>query len=227
MTNKIINYIEHDYLEYLWEVKNHGESRDDRTGTGIRGKFFNSFLINNIEEEFPLLTTKKIWLKGIVEELRWFLSGSTNVKDLDESVRHLWSPWASASGDMGMTYGWRLRGGTREGIEQVDQINKLVKGLQANRLSRRHVMNIWDSNQENMTGLPWCHGTYIQFYVHNDNKLSLCTHQRSADLFLGLPFNLASYSLFLMLIANMTATRLGMFIIQLETLTSIIITLNK
>ena len=195
---------EEEYLELLHHVLTEGFKKGDRTGTGTLN-YFGPQLHFDVSEDFLLMTTKKVWFKGIFEELRWFLSGSTNVNDLDPAVQHLWSPWAKEDGSLGRSYGeqWRrAKYVDKHGeVAFYDKIETLINKIKNNPDSRRIVANTWNSAEEELTELPWCHGSVIQFYVQ-DGKLSMKTYQRSCDIMLGNPYNLASYNLLLRIFAN-------------------------
>lgn len=222
--NKIF-FIMKQYLELLEKVKNEGISRDDRTGVGTRG-IFGAQLRFNLSEGFPLLTTKKVFLRGIIHELLWFLKGDTNIAYLLDNNVHIWDEWADENGDLGPVYGKQWRNFNDEG---VDQITELIEGLKNNPYSRRHIVSGWnpcvlpdtsksfaENIANNKAALPPCH-TLFQFYVtppHNGEKakLSCQLYQRSADIFLGVPFNIASYALLTMMIAQVCDFELGDFV---------------
>jgi thymidylate synthase len=191
---------EEQYLELLDELLTKAfdrPPRNDRTEVGCHSVFGKSIKFD-LRKGFPLLTTKKVWFNFAVEELLWFLSGSTNYKDLPVSMQHLWSPWANEEGDLGPIYGKQFRssGG-------LDIIVQLCKNLMDDPNSRRHVMSTWQNVDVPKMGLAPCHGTVIQFFCE-DRFIDLVTHQRSCDIMLGLPMNLASYSLLLIIIASIT-----------------------
>lgn len=194
----------HQYLDLLNEVLAHGHSVDDRTGVGTQELFGLNFL-HDMRLGFPLLTTKRVFFNGVKDELLWFLSGSTNVNDLPERSRQLWSPWAREDGELGPTYGaqWRHAAGK-------DQIAKAIWDIKHDPLSRRIIVNAWNVEQVPMMELPPCH-TMFQFHV-SGKYLDLMWHQRSVDVFLGLPFNIASYGLLLSMVAQVTGLRPGLLI---------------
>jgi len=197
------------YLELLQHVMEHGTDKADRTGTGTRSVFGYQMRCD-LSDGFPLLTTKRVHLKSIIYELLWFLRGDTNVHWLQEHGVRIWNEWADENGDLGPVYGhqWRSwpdgKGGT------IDQIAQVVEQIKHNPDSRRHIVSAWNVSEVATMALPPCH-TLFQFYVAND-RLSLQLYQRSADLFLGVPFNIASYSLLLMMVAQVTGLQAGEFI---------------
>lgn len=199
-------------LHELVELSKIEQKKDDRTGVGVYGTFGNC-LNFDLSKGLPLMTTKKMWFRGIFEELKWMLSGSSNINDLPEDVREIWKPWADESGSLGRTYGvqWRYQTDFDElpaGSPTFDQINYVVDQIRSNPNSRRIVMNTWLTAEVDQTKLPWCHGSVIQFFVKN-GKLSMATYQRSADTFIGLPWNIAFYGLFLEVISNVTGYEAG------------------
>lgn len=193
------------YLDLLSDVLENGSPKPDRTGTGTIAKFGTQTRYD-ITNGFPLVTTKKIHLKSIIHELLWILSGNTNIKYLQENGVRIWDEWADEEGDLGPVYGsqWRNFGadiGTfGMSIKGIDQIEKVIKGIQENPQSRRHIVSAWNPVDEEYMALPPCHMMF-QFFV-NDGMISCQMYQRSADLFLGVPFNIASYSLLTMMIAQ-------------------------
>ena len=195
-----------NYLALLQDVLENGTERPDRTGTGTRS-LFGSQLRFNLEQGFPLLTTKKIFIQGIIHELLWFLSGSTNVKYLNDNDIHIWDKWANSDGELGPVYGrqWRNWNGTG-----IDQISRLVKGLKENPYSRRHIVSAWNPAEIEDMALPPCH-TIFQLYVC-EGKLSCHLYQRSGDIFLGVPFNIACYSLLSMILAQVVGLQAKEFI---------------
>ncbi len=209
------------YLELLQDVLDNGADRGDRTGTGVRGVFGRQIRMD-LRHSFPLLTTKKVHLKSIIHELLWFLSGSTDVGPLQAAGVTIWDEWATEeecgrfgrpAGDLGPVYGhqWRNFGGG-EGRPGVDQIARVVDAIRDNPLSRRHLVTGWNPLEADQVTLPPCH-TMFQFYVDPDEgTLSCQLYQRSADLFLGVPFNIASYALLTAMIAQITDLRPGEFV---------------
>jgi len=213
------------YLDLLQRILDEGQVRQDRTGTGTRGVFGHQMRFD-LRAGFPALTTKKLHLKSIIKELLWFLSGETHVEPLQEAGVRIWNDWATAEecarfgrseGDLGPIYGhqWRNFGATlREDgsyeSDGVDQIVALVEGIRNNPYSRRHIVTGWNPAEATQVSLPPCH-TLFQFYVQ-DGELSCQLYQRSADVFLGVPFNIASYSLLTMMIAQVCGLRAGDFV---------------
>ena len=198
-----------EYSDLLDRVLKEGVQKGDRTGTGTLSVFGNQMRFN-LEEGFPLLTTKKLHLKSIIYELLWFLNGDTNVCYLQEHGVRIWNEWADADGELGPVYGhqWRswpdYKGGT------IDQIANVVDQLKHNPDSRRMIVSAWNVAEVDSMALPPCH-TMFQFYVAN-GRLSLQLYQRSADTFLGVPFNIASYALLLQMMAQVTGFKAGDFI---------------
>ncbi len=192
------------YLDLLKNILENGQKKDDRTGTGTIS-IFGTQTRYNLNNGFPLLTTKKIHLKSIIYELLWFLKGDTNIKYLQENGVRIWNEWADENGNLGPVYGkqWRDFNG-------VDQITETVNILKTNPNSRRIIVSAWNPKDVNKMALPPCH-TMFQFFVIN-NKLSCQLYQRSADCFLGVPFNIASYSLLTMMMAQVCDLELGDFI---------------
>ena len=198
-----------EYLTLMKKILDEGVSKEDRTGTGTTSLFGYQMRFN-LNEGFPLLTTKKVHLKSIIYELLWFLRGDSNIKYLKEHGVSIWDEWADADGNLGPVYGaqwrhWRCEDGT-----EIDQIANLMNQLRNNPDSRRLIVSAWNVAQVDKMALPPCHSLF-QFYVVN-NKLSCQLYQRSADLFLGVPFNIASYSLLTMMIAKVCGFELGDFV---------------
>ena len=201
---------EQKYLDLMHEVYQDGEWRSDRTGTGV-SSLFGKQVVYDLKDGFPLLTTKKIHWKSVVHELLWFLRGSTNIAYLQEHGVTIWDAWADEHGNLGPVYGnlWRNFGG---GLRpNGDQIQNLIDGIKADPFSRRHIVSAWDPGRISEMALPPCH-CFWQIYVHQNGEIDLQLYQRSADIFLGVPFNIASYSLLLMMIAQVTGYRAGRFI---------------
>jgi thymidylate synthase len=197
------------YLDLLQHVLDEGEERTDRTGTGTKGLFGYQMRFN-LEKGFPLLTTKKIHFKSVVHELLWFLKGETNVKYLQENGVRIWNDWADAEGNLGPVYGYQWRSWTNSENQHIDQIEQVIKSIQSDPYSRRHIVSAWNVGDLDKMALPPCH-ILFQFYVNN-GKLSLQLYQRSADIFLGVPFNIASYSVLLMMVAQVTGLQAHEFI---------------
>ena len=197
------------YLELCQRVLNEGTIKHDRTGTGTKSVFGHQMRFN-LEEGFPLLTTKKLHLKSIIYELLWFLKGDTNVKYLQEHGVRIWNEWADENGELGPVYGHQWRSWPDYQGGAIDQISQLVEQIKTNPDSRRHIVSAWNVAEVNNMALPPCH-TLFQFYVA-DGRLSLQLYQRSADIFLGVPFNIASYALLLMMMAQVTGLKAGDFV---------------
>lgn len=197
------------YLDLIQRVLNEGVQKEDRTGTGTLSVFGHQMRFN-LEEGFPLLTTKKLHLKSIIYELLWFLRGETNVRYLQEHGVSIWNEWANENGDLGPIYGRQWRAWPNYGGGAIDQITEAVETIKNNPDSRRIIVSAWNVADLKNMALPPCHA-FFQFYVAN-GKLSLQLYQRSADIFLGVPFNIASYALLLMMMAQVTGLRVGDFI---------------
>ncbi len=197
------------YLEILDHVLKHGTKKEDRTGTGTLSVFGYQARYD-LSKGFPLITTKKLHLKSIIYELLWFIRGDTNVKWLQEHGVRIWNPWAGPDGELGRIYGYQWRKWTTENGGHIDQLKNVVEQIKTNPDSRRLIVSAWNVGDLDKMNLPPCHILY-QFYVA-DGKLSLQLYQRSADLFIGVPFNIASYSLLLMMVAQVTGLEPGEFI---------------
>ena len=197
------------YLDLLNCILNEGVHKDDRTGTGTLSVFGHQMRFN-LEEGFPLLTTKKLHLKSIIYELLWFLSGDTNVHYLQEHGVRIWNEWADANGDLGHIYGYQWRSWPNYEGGFIDQISEAVDTIKHNPDSRRIIVCAWNVADLDRMNLPPCH-LLFQFYVAN-GRLSLQMYQRSADTFLGVPFNIASYALLLQMMAQVTGLRAGDFV---------------
>ena len=200
---------EFQYLALLRDILDNGAVRDDRTGTGTRGVFGRQMRFD-LQRGFPLLTTKKLHLKSIVYELLWFLRGDTNVRWLQDRGVKIWDEWAGADGELGPVYGKQWRSWATPDGSSIDQIEKLVVGLKTNPNSRRHIVSAWNPADVDDMALPPCHCLF-QFFVA-DGKLSCQLYQRSADVFLGVPFNIASYALLTLMMAKVTGLQPGEFI---------------
>ena len=196
------------YLELLRHVKSEGIKKEDRTGTGTLSVFGYQMRFD-LNEGFPLVTTKEIHLKSVIFELLWFLQGDTNIKYLNDNGVSIWDEWANKDGDLGPVYGaqWRSWKTTNK---TVDQITEVIEEIKCNPKSRRLIVSAWNVGEISNMALAPCHALF-QFYVA-DGKLSCQLYQRSADIFLGVPFNIASYALLLMMIAKVTKLNLGEFI---------------
>ena len=197
------------YLELLKHTLEHGQLKSDRTGTGTLS-IFGYQMRMNLEDGFPLLTTKKIHLKSIIYELLWFLKGDTNIDWLNQHGVTIWDEWADADGNLGPVYGHQWRSWPAANGKQIDQMSALVNSLKNQPDSRRHIVSAWNVGELDNMALPPCHALF-QFYVAN-NKLSCQLYQRSADLFLGVPFNIASYALLTLMLAQVCGLQPGDFI---------------
>ena len=198
------------YLDLLRHVRDHGIRKSDRTGTGTISVFGYQMRFD-LNEGFPCLTTKKLHLRSIIHELLWFLSGDTNIKYLNDNGVTIWDEWADPeTGDLGHVYGYQWRSWPTPDGGHIDQIAQLVESLKHNPDSRRHIVSAWNVADIPNMALPPCHALF-QFYVA-DGKLSCQLYQRSADLFLGVPFNIASYALLTMMMAQVTGLQPGEFI---------------
>lgn len=197
------------YLNLLNHVMNHGDKKNDRTGTGTLS-IFGYQMRFDLSEKFPLLTTKKVHLKSVIYELLWFLKGSTNIKYLQDNGVSIWDEWADENGDLGPVYGSQWRSWRTHDNRSIDQIEKLISDLKTNPDSRRLIVSAWNVAEIENMKLPPCH-CFFQFYVAN-NKLSCQLYQRSADIFLGVPFNIASYALLTLMIAQVVNLEPGEFV---------------
>ena len=197
------------YLDLLDLVLHQGIERDDRTGTGTKSIFGHQMRFD-LGQGFPVLTTKKLHLKSIIHELLWFLKGETNIAYLKEHGVSIWDEWADEKGELGPVYGSQWRSWPTPDGRKIDQIALLVKALKSNPHSRRHVVSAWNPAQVEDMALPPCHCLF-QFYVA-DGKLSCQLYQRSADVFLGVPFNIASYALLTLMLAQVTELEPGDFV---------------
>lgn len=198
------------YIDLLKHVLEHGEFREDRTGVGTYA-CFGAQTHYDLSQRFPLVTTKKVHLKSIIYELLWFLKGDTNIKYLNDHGVSIWNEWAKEDGSLGRVYGAQWRDWQCPNGQKVDQIQNLIHDLKQNPHSRRHIVSAWNPGEIHQMALPPCHA-FMQFYVDNHQGLSCQLYQRSADLFLGVPFNIASYSLLLMMIAQVTQLKPKYFI---------------
>jgi thymidylate synthase len=198
-----------EYLDMLRHIEECGVKKSDRTGTGTISVFGYQMRFH-LEDGFPLLTTKKVHLKSIIYELLWFLQGDTNIKYLNDHGVSIWDEWADANGDLGPVYGHQWRSWPDENGGTIDQISNVVEQIKHNPDSRRLIVSAWNPAEVDRMALPPCHCLF-QFYVV-DNRLSCQLYQRSADTFLGVPFNIASYSLLTMMIAQVCGLQLGDFV---------------
>jgi thymidylate synthase len=197
------------YLDLMRYVRDHGVHKSDRTGTGTLSVFGYQMRFN-LNHGFPLVTTKKAHLKSIIYELLWMLQGSTNIKYLNEHGVKIWDEWADENGDLGPVYGAQWRSWRGENGQAIDQISDVIEQIKNSPDSRRLIVSAWNSAEIHNMALAPCHA-FFQFYIA-DGKLSCQLYQRSADIFLGVPFNIASYALLTMMIARVTGLRYGEFI---------------
>jgi len=197
------------YLKLLQTIINKGVERSDRTQTGTISIFGHQMRFN-LQEGFPLLTTKKVHLRSIIYELLWFLKGDTNITYLNNNNINIWNEWADENGELGPVYGHQWRSWSAPNGQTIDQISQLIEGLKNNPHSRRHIVSAWNVADIQHMALPPCHCLF-QFYVAN-NTLSCQLYQRSADVFLGVPFNIASYSLLTLMVAQVCGLQAGEFI---------------
>lgn len=197
------------YHELMRHVLAHGTKKEDRTGTGTVS-VFGYQMRYNLAEGFPLVTTKKCHTKSIIHELLWFLKGDTNIKYLKDNGVRIWDEWADAEGNLGPVYGYQWRNWPTPDGKHIDQISQVIDMIKKNPDSRRLIVSAWNVSDINQMKLPPCHA-FFQFYVA-DGKLSCQLYQRSADIFLGVPFNIASYALLMMMVAQVCNLQLGDFI---------------
>ncbi|MCO5069818.1 MAG: thymidylate synthase [Rhizobiaceae bacterium] len=197
------------YLDLLRHVLENGSDRPDRTGTGTRGVFGYQMRFD-LAQGFPVLTTKKLHLKSIIHELLWFLAGDTNIKYLNDNGVTIWDEWADANGELGPVYGKQWRSWPAEDGGEIDQIANLLIQIRKNPHSRRLIVSAWNPAEVDQMALPPCHCLF-QFYV-SEGRLSCQLYQRSADIFLGVPFNIASYALLTMMVAQVTGLKPGDFV---------------
>ncbi|HCV15663.1 MAG TPA: thymidylate synthase, partial [Rikenellaceae bacterium] len=197
------------YLDLLKHIMENGTLKSDRTGTGTKSVFGYQMRFS-LEEGFPLLTTKKLHLRSIIHELLWFINGDTNIKYLNENGVTIWDEWADKSGNLGPVYGHQWRSWESSDGRTIDQLSLLIEGIKNNPDSRRHIISAWNPGDIDKMALPPCHAMF-QFYVAN-GRLSCQLYQRSADVFLGVPFNIASYALFTMMVAQVCDLKPGEFV---------------
>lgn len=197
------------YLDLLRHIMEHGTVKSDRTGVGTKSVFGYQMRFN-LAEGFPLLTTKKVHLRSIIHELLWFIAGDTNIKYLHDNKVTIWDEWADENGDLGPVYGHQWRSWATPQGGKIDQLANVVEQLKKNPNSRRHIVSAWNPGEVDNMALPPCHAMF-QFYVA-ENKLSCQLYQRSADVFLGVPFNIASYALLTQMIAQVCGYELGEFV---------------
>jgi thymidylate synthase len=203
---------EQQYLDLVREVLERGERKTDRTGTGTLSVFGRQLRFG-LADSFPLLTTKKLHTKSILVELLWFLRGDTNIKWLQERGVTIWDEWADENGNLGPVYGYQWRHWRTPDGREIDQIDQLISSLRKKPDSRRHIVSAWNPADVDKMALPPCHALF-QFYVA-DGRLSCQMYQRSADLFLGVPFNIASYAALTLMVAQVTSLKPGEFILTL------------
>ena len=201
--------LEQPYLDLMADILAHGVERGDRTGTGTRGVFGRQMRFD-LSAGFPLLTTKRVHFKSVAVELLWFLRGDTNVRWLQERGVSIWDEWADAQGELGPVYGRQWRSWAVPDGRSIDQIAKLLHGLRTNPNSRRHIVSAWNPADVDDMALPPCHCLF-QFFVA-EGKLSCQLYQRSADVFLGVPFNIASYALLTQMVAQVLGLQVGDFV---------------
>lgn len=204
------NHADRVYQALLADILENGQKREDRTGTGTLGVFGRQMRFD-LADTFPLLTTKKLHTRSIIIELLWFLRGETNIAWLKENGCSIWDEWADAEGELGPVYGKQWRSWAAPDGRSIDQISQLVAGLKSNPWSRRHVISAWNPADVDDMALPPCHCLF-QFHVSSDGKLSCQLYQRSADVFLGVPFNIASYALLTLMMAQVTGLKPGTFV---------------
>ena len=197
------------YLDLLSHVKSNGIEKEDRTGTGTLSVFGYQMRFD-LNKGFPLLTTKKIHLKSVIHELLWFLTGNTNIQYLKDNGVSIWDEWADENGDLGPVYGFQWRSWSSSNGQSIDQIKNLIDGIKRNPDSRRLIVSAWNVAEIDNMKLPPCHA-FFQFYIA-DNKLSCQLYQRSADIFLGVPFNIASYALLTRMVAQVCELECGDFV---------------
>ena len=197
------------YLELLDHVLKNGTRKSDRTGTGTVSVFGYQMRFN-LEEGFPLMTTKKLHLKSILHELLWFISGDTNIKYLNDNGVKIWNEWADKDGNLGPVYGYQWRSWPAADGRKIDQLNNVIASIKKSPDSRRHIVSAWNAGEIDRMALPPCH-ILFQFYVA-EGKLSCQLYQRSCDIFIGIPFNIASYSLLTLMTAQATGLKPGEFI---------------
>jgi len=197
------------YLDLLTHVLENGTRKEDRTGTGTISTFGYQMRFD-LQQGFPLITTKKLHLKSIIHELLWFLEGSTNTDYLNEHGVSIWNEWADEKGELGHIYGYQWRSWPSPDGRHIDQISEVIESIRMNPDSRRHIVSAWNVGELERMALPPCH-ILFQFYV-SGGKLSCQLYQRSADIFLGVPFNIASYAFLMMMVAQVTGLEPGEFI---------------
>ncbi len=195
------------YLDLLQQIVDYGDFREDRTGVGTKA-IFGPQMEFNLQDGFPLITTKKIFTKGVIHELLWFIKGSTNIEYLVKNNVRIWNEWANEAGELGPVYGAQWRG---DGYDNPDQLADVIKTIKSNPANRRLIVNSWNVREVPFMALPPCHLLY-QFFVTSDGYLDCKMYQRSADMFLGVPFNIASYALLTMMVAQVCGLKPRRFI---------------
>jgi len=204
-----MSIVETPYLDLMRDVRDHGIEKSDRTGTGTRSVFGRQMRFD-LGQGFPAITTKKLHLRSIIHELLWFIAGDTNIAYLKDNKVSIWDEWADENGDLGPVYGYQWRSWPAPDGESVDQLARVVESIKRNPDSRRHIVSAWNPAQVDDMALPPCHALF-QFYVA-DGRLSCQLYQRSADIFLGVPFNIASYALLTHMIAQVCGLAVGDFV---------------
>lgn len=204
-----MSIVETPYLDLMREVRDHGIEKSDRTGTGTRSVFGRQMRFD-LSKGFPAVTTKKLHLRSIIHELLWFIAGDTNIAYLKDNRVSIWDEWADENGDLGPVYGYQWRSWPAPEGASVDQLAKVIDSIRFNPDSRRHIVSAWNPAQVDDMALPPCHALF-QFYVA-DGRLSCQLYQRSADIFLGVPFNIASYALLTHMIAQICGLAVGDFV---------------
>lgn len=197
------------YLDLMRHIREHGAYKEDRTGTGTYSVFGHQMRFD-LQKGFPLITTKKVHLKSVIYELLWFLQGSTNIRYLKEHGVSIWDEWADEEGELGPVYGHQWRSWPTPEGGQIDQISEVIEQIRTNPDSRRLIVSAWNVSEVRKMALPPCHSLF-QFYVNN-GQLSCQLYQRSADVFLGVPFNIASYALLTMMVAQVCGLKPGEFV---------------
>ncbi|HET7312953.1 thymidylate synthase [Salinisphaera sp.] len=201
--------LEQPYLDLMREVRDHGATKADRTGVGTKSVFGRQMRFD-LARGFPALTTKKLHLRSIVHELLWFIAGDTNIAYLRENKVRIWDEWADENGDLGPVYGYQWRSWPAPGGASIDQLARVIDSIRRNPDSRRHIVTAWNPAEIDIMALPPCHALF-QFYVA-EGRLSCQLYQRSADIFLGVPFNIASYALLTHMIAQVCGLAVGEFV---------------
>jgi len=207
--NQFYSTVMRQYLDLLDHVLKTGTEKEDRTGTGTISVFGYQMRFN-LEEGFPLLTTKKLHLKSIIHELIWFISGNTNTKYLTDNGVKIWNEWADKDGNLGPVYGYQWRSWLSKGGKKIDQLVNVISSIKKSPDSRRHIISAWNVGELDKMALPPCH-ILFQFYVAG-GRLSCQLYQRSADIFIGVPFNIASYALLTQMVAQVTGLKPGDFV---------------